>query len=82
MHGRLIVLLQPNKLIMHALAETIRKGIADYRCFESQPELLMYGCMWVIFSVGVWLFLASFLEMPVSTTHSCVGGMIGKLFLS
>jgi len=59
------------------VSETIRKGIADYRCFESQPELLMYGCMWVIFSVGLWLFLASFLEMPVSTTHSCVGGMIG-----
>ena len=59
------------------VSETIRKGIADYRCFESQPELLMYGCMWVVLSVGLWLFLASFLEMPVSTTHSCVGGMIG-----
>ena len=59
------------------VSETIRKGIADYRCFESQPELLMYGCMWVVLSGGLWLFLASFLEMPVSTTHSCVGGMIG-----
>ena len=59
------------------VSETIRKGIADYKCFESQPELLMYGCMWVVLSVGLWLFLASFLEMPVSTTHSCVGGMIG-----
>ena len=37
----------------------------------------MYGCMWVILAVGLWLFLASYLEMPVSTTHSCVGGMIG-----
>ena len=27
--------------------------------------------------LGMWLFLASYLEMPVSTTHSCVGGMIG-----
>ena len=59
------------------VSETIRKGIADYRCFENQPEILMYGCMWVVFSVGLWLFLASYLEMPVSTTHSCVGGMIG-----
>ena len=25
----------------------------------------------------MWLFLASYFEMPVSTTHSCVGGMIG-----
>ena len=37
----------------------------------------MYGCMWVVFAVGVWLFLASYLEMPVNTTHSCVGGMVG-----
>ena len=59
------------------VTNTIRKGIANYKCFEEQPELLMYGCMWVILSVGLWLFLASYLEMPVSTTHSCVGGMIG-----
>ena len=59
------------------VAETIRKGIADYECFEDNPDLLAYGCMWVVFSVGAWLFLASYFEMPVSTTHSCVGGMIG-----
>jgi len=59
------------------VTNTIRKGIADYECFEEQPELLMYGCMWVVLAVGLWLFLASYLEMPVSTTHSCVGGMIG-----
>ena len=59
------------------VSETIRKGIADYECFVDQPDLLMYGCMWVVFSVGAWLFLASYWEMPISTTHSCVGGMIG-----
>ena len=59
------------------VTNTIRKGIADYKCFEEQPDLLMYGCMWVVLSVGLWLFLASYLEMPVSTTHSCVGGMVG-----
>ena len=64
-------------LMGNHVTETIRKGIADYKCFEEQPEILMYGCMWVIFAVGVWLFLASYFEMPVSTTHSCVGGMIG-----
>lgn len=59
------------------VTDTIRKGIADYKCFENDADLLMYGCMWVILSVAMWLFLASYLEMPVSTTHSCVGGMIG-----
>ena len=59
------------------VTDTIRKGIADYKCFEDEPELLMYGCMWVIVGVASWLFIASYLEMPVSTTHSCVGGMVG-----
>ena len=59
------------------VTKTIRKGIADYECFEDDPGSLMYGCMCVCFSVGMWLFIASRYEMPVSTTHSCVGGMIG-----
>ena len=59
------------------VSETIRKGIADYECFQDDPYTLMYGCMWVCFSVASWLFTASYLEMPVSTTHSCIGGMIG-----
>ncbi len=64
-------------LMGNHVTNTIRKGIADYQCFENDADLLMYGCMWVILSVGLWLFLASYLEMPVSTTHSCVGGMVG-----
>jgi len=64
-------------LMGNHVTDTIRKGIADYKCFENEPELLMYGCMWVIISVGAWLFIATYYEMPVSTTHSCVGGMIG-----
>lgn len=64
-------------LMGNHVTDTIRKGIADYKCFENDGYLLMYGCMWVIFSVGLWLFAASYLEMPVSTTHSCVGGMVG-----
>ena len=59
------------------VSKTIRKGIADYKCFQDDPYVLMYGCMVVCLSVGVWLFLASKYEMPVSTTHSAVGGMIG-----
>ena len=59
------------------VTDTIRKGIADYQCFEDNPYILIYGCMWVILSVGIWLFTASYFEMPVSTTHSCVGGMVG-----
>jgi len=60
-----------------AVSDTIRKKIADVDCFAEDPAQLMYGCFCVIISVAVWLVVASKLEMPVSTTHSCVGGMIG-----
>ena len=37
----------------------------------------MIGMCCVIMSVAIWLLLATALEMPVSTTHSCIGGVIG-----
>jgi sodium-dependent phosphate transporter len=64
------------------VVKTIRKGISDQDCFVDDPGLLMYGCLCVILSVAMWLILASYLEMPVSTTHSCVGGMIGMTMVA
>jgi sodium-dependent phosphate transporter len=59
------------------VVKTIRKGIANEDAFADNPALLMWGCLCVLISVGTWLITASKFEMPVSTTHSCVGGMIG-----
>eukprot|EP00752_Nemacystus_decipiens_P014274 g12695.t1 len=59
------------------VTKTIRKGIADIECFEDNPGILMYGNMCVVYTTGVWLLLASFLELPVSTTHSTIGGIVG-----
>ena len=57
------------------------KIIADPGCFDDNPGLLIYGMTCVTISVGLWLILASWLEMPVSTTHSCVGGVIGMAMI-
>ena len=32
-------------VLMRVVTNTIRKGIADYKCFEDDADLLMYGCM-------------------------------------
>uniref|UniRef100_A0A7S3YL53 Phosphate transporter n=1 Tax=Lotharella globosa TaxID=91324 RepID=A0A7S3YL53_9EUKA len=58
------------------VAKTIRKGIADHKCFSDNPPLLMHGMMCVVAAVGIWLFTASRFELPVSTTHSTIGGII------
>lgn len=62
--------------------KTIRKGIADPGCFADNPGLMIYGMTIVTLSVGIWLVLASYFEMPVSTTHSCIGGIIGMTLMS
>ena len=64
------------------VTEAIRKGIADYKCFTNDPAIMMYGCLCVLAATSIWLILASYLEMPVSTTHSCVGGMIGMTLVT
>jgi sodium-dependent phosphate transporter len=37
----------------------------------------MFGMFCVVISVGLWLALATYLSLPVSTTHTAVGGVIG-----
>eukprot|EP00638_Chattonella_subsalsa_P000697 CAMPEP_0117752450 /NCGR_PEP_ID=MMETSP0947-20121206/11614_1 /TAXON_ID=44440 /ORGANISM="Chattonella subsalsa, Strain CCMP2191" /LENGTH=518 /DNA_ID=CAMNT_0005571097 /DNA_START=59 /DNA_END=1615 /DNA_ORIENTATION=+ len=59
------------------VTKTIRKGIADIDCFLDDGPLLMYGMQCVILATGLWLLLATYFQMPVSTTHSVVGGIIG-----
>lgn len=64
-------------LLGSSVTSTIRKNIADTAEFEDDPEVLMYGMLCVISATGLWLLLASYLELPVSTTHSVIGGIIG-----
>ena len=59
------------------VVKTIRKGIVDESFFADNPPLLMWGCFSVLLAVSLWLLLATKLELPVSTTHSTIGGMIG-----
>jgi len=64
-------------LLGSQVTDTVRKKIADREEFEDDPEVLMYGMLCVLAATGIWLTLASFLELPVSTTHSVIGGIIG-----
>ncbi len=63
-------------LVGSQVTDTIRNKIIDVKIF-SEPGLLMYGMLCVIISVAIWLILATYLEMPVSTTNSTVAGVIG-----
>lgn len=64
-------------LVGSNVANTIRKGIIDSQIFAHDPRILARGMVCAMLAAAVWLNLASSLSMPVSTTHSIVGAIIG-----
>ncbi len=58
------------------VTETIRKGIVDVS-FINNPNMLIYGALAALISAMLWIFLSTIFSLPVSTTHSIVGGMVG-----
>ena len=64
-------------LLGSGVTDTIKSGIANVNYYAAYPDLLMYGMLCALLATGLWLALATFLELPVSTTHSIVGAIIG-----
>ena len=59
------------------VTSTIRNGIIDADLLSGTPELLVYGMLASLLAAGVWLVVASRYGLPVSTTHSIVGAIVG-----
>jgi len=62
------------------VTDTIRKGVLDFGDDGISRELsqkLMYGFMAALLAAAIWLTIATKYGLPVSTTHSIVGGVIG-----
>ena len=62
-------------LVGSHVADTVRKGIVDPAAFQAAE--LALGMMCALLAAGLWLNLATWLGMPVSTTHSIVGAVAG-----
>ena len=55
---------------------TISKGIVDPNDI-GDPTLVMLGALSAVLAASIWVTLATWKSMPISTTHSIVGAMIG-----
>ena len=59
------------------VTNTVRKGIVSTELFQGNPEIFVLGMLSALLAAGVWLNLATFLGLPVSTTHSIIGAIVG-----
>jgi PiT family inorganic phosphate transporter len=58
------------------VTQTIRKGIIDPSVM-TDPKLVLLGLLSALLAAALWVFLATIKSLPVSTTHSIVGAMVG-----
>ncbi len=64
-------------LVGSSVTSTIRKGIVDPAIFQGNPEQFVLGMTAALLGAALWLHAATIMSMPVSTTHSIVGAVIG-----
>ncbi len=64
-------------LVGSHVTDTVRQGIVDTQAFTHDPRMLAHGMVCAMLAAAVCLNLATYLGMPVSTTHSIVGAVIG-----
>jgi inorganic phosphate transporter, PiT family len=58
------------------VTNTIRKGIVSTDIL-ADPNLALIGALAALLSAALWVSFATWKSLPVSTTHSIVGAMIG-----
>ena len=59
------------------VTDTVRKGILDMELVQADPQLLLYGMLGALAAAGTLLIVATAYGLPISTTHSIVGAIIG-----
>ncbi len=64
------------------VTNTISKGMIDPGLLAGEPNNFMLGMFAALLSAGIWVNLATFFGLPVSTTHAIVGAVVGFGILS
>lgn len=59
------------------VADTIRSGIINPALLAGSPERLLIGMFAALLAAGIWVHFSTYFGLPVSTTHSIVGAVVG-----
>ena len=57
------------------VTDTVRKGIVDVTGIE--PHILLLGFVSSLLAAAIWVTVSTWKEMPISTTHSIIGALMG-----
>lgn len=64
-------------LMGSGVTSTIRSGITNISYFVEIPSVLAYGFLCALLATSIWLLIATFYELPVSSTHSIISAIVG-----
>ncbi len=59
------------------VSETLEKNIVNPDVFVYHPFIFINGMLASLLATGLWLQFASYCGLPVSTTHTIVGAIVG-----
>lgn len=59
------------------VSSTIQQGIVNPEYFNLEPMVFAVGMSGALLATGIWINIASYLHLPISTTHAIIGSVIG-----
>lgn len=64
-------------LLGASVTSTIKGKILDTDQYADEPDVLMYGMLTSLVAASFILGVANYLALPLSTTHTIVGSIVG-----
>jgi len=64
-------------LLGASVTSTIRKKMIDGDMYADEPDVLMYGMLTSLVSASFMMAVANYLALPISTTHTIIGAIVG-----
>ena len=59
------------------VTKTIQHGIVDPTLFSANPSIYVYGMLAALLAAAVWITISTYFALPISTSQSIVGALIG-----
>ena len=59
------------------VTKTIQNGIVDPALFSADPSIYVYGMLAALLAAAVWISISTYFSLPISTSQSIVGALIG-----